>query len=172
MMEMKEIPLTQGKIALVDDEDYTSLSCFNWHCSHGYARRGIGQHKGRRMAVLMHRVIADKVFNGIPVNCEVDHVDRNTLNNQRHNLRLCTHRQNGKNVSNSKSSSGFRGVRKRNKKWAAQIACDGTLKHLGTFDTAEAAAEAYDVAAQELHGEFAVLNCPDCISVDAFLRKG
>jgi len=150
---MKTIPLTQGKVALVDDEDYEFLNQFTWYGaeSHGlwYAETKIS---GKN--VKMHRLL-------IPDAQMVDHEDQNGCNNQRHNLRPCTNSQNlanrGPTVNNT---SGYKGVDwfERDQKWRARIMCKGTYSHLGYFDCKIKAAKAYNYAAKCLFGEFAKLN--------------
>lgn len=92
---------------------------------------------------------------------ETDHVNGNPLDNRRENLRSCTRTENVHNTRmNHDNKSGFKGVywNKRAKKWYAQIANNGKHHHLGTFNTAQEAAVAYNAVAHELHGEFAKPN--------------
>lgn len=151
----KEIPLTQGKVAIVDDDAHKELSQYNWHFVRGYAQRWawVG---GKRKKIYMHRVVL-----GTPEEMQTDHRDGNKLNNQRDNLRVCTPSENrcnrGRTIVNT---SGFKGVtwdRSRNK-WKAQVELLKNKINVGRFDTAEAAARAYDEAAKKLHGQFAKLN--------------
>ena len=88
---------------------------------------------------------------------QVDHKNRNGLDNRRDNLRLATH---GQNLANSKthSESGFKGVEKNKHRFYASISIDGKTKKLGGYDTPEEAARAYDEAALEQFGEFARIN--------------
>lgn len=144
---MKEIPLTQGKFALVDDSDYEWLSKIKWCFDGRYAARGQnGKH------ILMHREI-----NQTPGGMDTDHINGNGLDNQRKNLRSCTHSQNRMNVARQvNNTSGYKGVTwfKRDSKWMAYIKVDGKQIHLGLFDTIEEASIAYQTAAMRLHGEF------------------
>lgn len=152
---MKTIPLTQGKIALVDDADYELVMRFKWsaHCIKGkfYAVTNSGR-------LHMHRLIS-----GVPGR-NVDHKNGDGLNNQRFNLRPSTTSQNGMNRGKQRNNtSGFKGVTRSGKKtqpWMAQIKLNRKLIHLGCHKTAEAAARAYDVRASVLFGAFAVLNFP------------
>jgi len=153
---MKEIVLTQNKVALVDDDDYNWLSRWRWHaCRYGglwYAMRN-SRENGKWRKILMHRVIlGDKV-------AEItDHKDRNGLNNQRSNLRPCTRSQNTAN-SQRKSRAGFKGVEQKSRnRWRAMIGIKEGRKNLGSFKSPEEAAKAYDEAAIERYGEFAILN--------------
>ena len=153
---MKEIQLTQGKVALVDDEDYEYLNQFKWHVSNdNYARRTIYKDKLYK-ALFMHREIM-KVSKGLLV----DHINGNSLDNRKLNLRICTNSQNlmnrGKNKNNT---SGYKGVRliNSNKKWRAQIQYKKIFYHLGCFEKRIDAAKAYNEAAIKFHGEFANLN--------------
>jgi hypothetical protein len=150
---MKEIPLTQGKFALVDDEDFEWLSQWRWHFDHkGYAIRDTQEH-----TIYMHRLIAN-----IPEGLFTDHINGNGLDNRRKNLRPCNTAQNSANQRIRKdNTSGYKGVTwdTERKIWAAQCHTVGR-KHifLGRFENIEDAARAYDKKAIELHGEFARTN--------------
>jgi hypothetical protein len=159
---VKTIPLTQGQVALVDDADYEWLSAFNWYAWRRpggtfYALRKVRDPRGGWTNLRMHRAI-------LPDGPETDHRNRNSLDNQRHNLRPATRSQNMANIGRPKTStSGFKGVgwHKASGKWAAHICVEQHQHHLGLFSDAEAAARAYDKAAIESFGEFACLNFPD-----------
>ena len=154
---MKEILLTQGKVALVDDEDFEVLNKVKW-AAHKmsnifYAARNGTPINGKQKTILMHREILRP-----PKELHVDHVDHNGLNNQRHNLRIATRSQNmhnqGKRINNT---SGYKGVcwDKQNKKWRTQIKLNGKIIFLGYFPTKEDAHTAYVKACHKYHGEFA-----------------
>ncbi len=156
---MKKIPLTQGKYALVDDEDYDYLNQWKWYAAKGnstyYAFRGTKTKKGQR-TVRMHRVIMNTSKRQ-----EVDHIDHNGLNNQRSNLRNCTFKQNQANKIKKKNCySKYKGVYWFNKvkKWASYIRINGVLKYLGTFSSEIEAAKTYNNEAKKTQGEFACLN--------------
>lgn len=157
---MKEIRLTQGEIAFVDDEDFEYLNQWEWHTVKykytNYARRR-PLINGKLTTINMHRQIMKT-----PINMEVDHIDHNGLNNQKSNLRNCTHRQNAMNNS-SRGSSKYLGVsivgRGRQKGMiSAEIKMNYRKIHIGVFSTEIEAAKAYDKKAKELFGEFANLN--------------
>jgi len=158
---MREIPLTQGKFALIDDEDFNILSVWKWHLNNGYAsstasaaeQRSAGS--GKVIRISMHRVLAGLSYDDVRV---VDHIDGNKLNNQRANLRVCSNSQNLQNRgAQANNSSGFKGVtwNKRDRRWHARISVGPKNKHLGTFRSAAEAGEAYRAAALLFHGEFA-----------------
>jgi hypothetical protein len=156
-----KIPLTQGKFAKVDPEDYIWLSQFKWYCNNrphtSYAIRNAGEGKERRK-VLMHREIMDT-----PGHLVCDHINRHGLDNRKKNLRNCTKGENNLNQGGERNSaSKYKGVywKKDTKKWAACIKKGGKRKHLGYFDDEAEAAKAYDDAARRLHGQFAGLNFP------------
>lgn len=135
----KEIPLTQGKVVLVDDEDYDWLSRFKWYYSAvGYACRSTwdGEKRGREY---MHRAIMGDP-DGI-----VDHINRDTLCNTRANLRVTDRSGNGLNGNPKKNNkTGVIGVSfdPRRKKWSARIQIARRTIHLGRFATFEAAVQA------------------------------
>lgn len=157
---MKLIPLSQGLFSQVDDEDFERLNKYKWSASRTgdtfYAIRnnGYGKNQQRKM-IIMHREIMD-----FP-SSKIDHHDRNGLNNQKENLRICN---NSQNLCNSKlhknSTTGFRGVSfyKRTGKYRACICKNNNQHHLGYYITPEGAARSYNAAASKLHGEFAQLN--------------
>lgn len=157
---MKYIPLTNGQNAIVDDEDYDALIGYRWSFANGYARRTIyarGQGRIRKGASeIMHRVIMNA-----PRGMEVDHINRNRLDNRRCNLRLVTHTQNAWNRGGlgRNQSSQYAGVQKTtNGRWLARIMVNGTHIGLGTFGSEIEAARAYDNAARKYRGEYALLN--------------
>lgn len=148
----KTIPLTRGRVALIDDDDFEFISQWKWYCdSKGYAARYAG-----RKTILMHRVITNA-----PQGMDVDHINRISCDNRRSNLRVCTHAEN---MANSKTyttnDSGYRGVywNKLEKKWKAKIQVAGKPIHIGTFVDEKEAALAYDKVAKAMLGKFARLN--------------
>ncbi len=158
---MKHILLTQGQHALVDDWNYDYLNQWKWCASkHGktfYAIRKAWRPDGRRTTVRMHRVL----LNLNDPKIETDHRDNDGLNNQEHNIRVATRVQNCRNRRKRiNSRSRFKGVSWHTQvlRWMASIHTDGRHIYLGLFDSEVAAAEAYDAAAKQYFGEFAVLN--------------
>ena len=154
---MKEIPLTRGLVALVDDEDYETLCRFKWHAHKtGYALRKVKSPiNGLWTRVSMHREILKMPFGD---GRDVDHIDGNRRNNTRSNLRVCSRSENQQNRgANSNNTSGYKGVfwKEDHKKWGACINRNYKRKHLGYFSSAKEAHDAYCRAANELHGEFA-----------------
>jgi hypothetical protein len=152
---MKMIPLTQGKAALVDDADAYLVSRYKWFAVFDGHNWYAATKKNSRQ-LRMHNLLTTP-----PEGMEVDHEDRNGLNNQRSNLRVCAHRNNGRNrAMNSDNTSGFKGVswKKREGGWCAQITISPIVKWLGLFDDKKEAAKAYDAAAELHFGEFAITN--------------
>jgi len=157
---MKTIPLTQGKFALVDNQDFTKLSRYKWCAARRrgtfYAERYIRVSDTEKILISMHRV----VLNPAP-NKKVDHKDGNGLNNTRDNLRVATEAQNKRNQKKYKNNtSGYKGVtfsrnNRGSKKWTARVQLDGKSHFLGHFVTPEEAYSAYCAGAVRLHGEFA-----------------
>lgn len=157
---MKTILLTQGKFALVDDEDYRWLSRWKWYSlrqrGNFYAIRNKGKRPNRNK-LLMHREILNaQEYQGI------DHKNHNGLDNRKINLRICTKNQNQHNrLPNKKSSSKHKGIywdKSYTKKWHAQIQFNHRRIFLGRFSNEIEAAKAYDQKAKELFGEFAYTN--------------
>lgn len=150
---MKEIPLTKGKVAIVDDDMYEYLMQWKWYCStQNRAVRTTGDGKNQKM-IYMHREILKT-----PDGMETDHVSMDTLDNRRENLRISTRAQNSANKKKySTNTSGYKGVSwdKRARKWIAQITINYKNRRLGHFDNPESAAKAYMDAAKEGFGSFA-----------------
>ena len=153
----REIPLTQGYVAIVDDDMYEYLMQWKWTYSNGYAVRAdkSGWSRGQ---VLMHRVVAQA-----PDGIDVDHKDLDRLNCTRENLRLASRSQNGANrPATKRNTTGYKGVQPSGnaykRPYRAEIRFLGKNIYLGSFETAEEAARAYDAKAVELFGEFAYTN--------------
>lgn len=152
---MKQIPLTQGKVVLVDDADYEYLSQWKWNFNGWYAVRNSATLFGKRKTIYMHCEIVPH-----PDGFQTDHIDLDRLNNQRSNLRIATVSQNnGNREASFNNRSGFKGVYRREKnRFVAEIKIDNKRIYLGSFDSAEEAARAYDAKARELRREFARTN--------------
>ena len=153
---MKEIKLTQGKVALVDDDDFEALSQFKWYANKiGKTFYVVRKSKddGKWKTIYMH--------NEIMCGKGIDHMDGNGLNNQRSNLRFCTHQENMMNQrKQGNRSSIYKGVSffKRDNNWEAYININRKRIRLGNFDSEVESAKAYNDKAIELFGEFANLN--------------
>lgn len=152
---MKHIELTQGKFALVDDDMYDYLTCWDWHFSGGYAKRN-DYDNGKTKIVRMHHFVLP-----LEKGRMTDHINGNGLDNRRENLRLVTKSQNMMNRGLQKnSSSGFKGValHKPTGKWRAYIGKDGKHIHLGLFEDIKKAAYAHNEAVFKYHGKYGKLN--------------
>lgn len=162
---MKKIALSRGLFALVDDDDYEFLNQWKWYARkdrhnyyalrNDYKRLDAGVYYQK--TIFMHRLIMAVSESHILV----DHRDNDGLNNQKNNLRICTHQENSMNKKKRvKSSSVYKGVtwHKRIKRWEAQIQFKGKHYHLGFYDVESEAADAYDSASKKHHGDFAKNN--------------
>jgi len=155
---MKEIPLTQGKVALIDDEDFVLIKSHKWHAHfdgrNWYSITNIKDNR-KRTTLRMHRLILDAKYGE-----EIDHRDGNGLNNTRANLRFCTNNQNQANRRKRKDHkySNHKGVTYNGRQWRSKIRHNYEVINLGHFDTEEGAARAYNKALKKYHGDFAKLN--------------
>lgn len=160
---MKKIPLTKGYEAIVDDEDYDSLSKFNWSVNQTKERKyavRITTKNYKQTAVMMHRTVMNP-----PEKMVVDHINRDSLDNRKENLRICTRKENSVNRCASKGSmSKYLGVSKDKdkdngkKRWRARLQNGDKNFTSKRFYTEEEAALAYNEMAIMHHGKFASLN--------------
>ena len=159
---MKTVPLTQGQVAIVDDEDFERISAHKWNAAWNestksfYAQSNVAGGLRRQRTIIMHRMIM-----GASRGQEVDHRNRDTLDNRRRNLRLCTQAQNTLNRGIQRNNtSGFKGVKKHTQcnRWMACVQLNRRRLYLGLFANPKDAAVAYDEAVVRVHGEFAVAN--------------
>ena len=168
-----EIQLTQGKTAIFDDEDKDLIVNNKWYTKNNsgffYAVRTDRSVKPRR-TVFMHRLVLGvtdpKVF--------VDHINHNTLDNRKCNLRACSHAENMQNGIKTKKNktSQYKGVSFRVQRrngvvvhtgWLSQIGYQGKTVYAKLFKCEKEAALAYDKIAPKYFGEFASLNFPQTI---------
>jgi len=177
---MKLIELTQGRVAIVDDEDFGWLSKWKWHYHrdkakrNGYAER-TACNRNHRQTILMHVAILKrrKLWkSGI----QVDHINTCGCDNRKENLRLATRSGQTANIGcRSNNSSGVTGVywRKDRSKWCAYIRIDKKKKHLGNFNKMKDAVAARYQAEIKHFGEYRhdstnvcplgnTGKCPDC----------
>lgn len=134
---------------VVDECDYQRLNAYRWWSvdmgGYVYAFTKID---GKRVG--MHRLIVRA-----PEGKVVDHINGDTLDNQRSNLRVCLQSENMRNrKQSSHSSQPYKGVEACKGRWRARITVDGKRRHLGLFDLPEDAHKAYAAASKALHGEF------------------
>jgi hypothetical protein len=142
---MRKIKLTQGKVALVDNEDFNGLNKYKWYAQKGglhtyYAGRKTLLPNGKQVAIYMHREIL-----GTPQTLLSDHINGNGLDNQRNNLRVVTARQNRQNLHSGNRTSAYPGVswHKHGGKWTAQLGVKDTVMYLGLFASEKQAFDAY-----------------------------
>lgn len=163
---MKFIPLTLGKTAIVDDEDFERISLHRWafNSQGGYAVRKGCKRKGEPRTVQMHREILHA-----PKGCQIDHINGNGLDNRKANLRIADVQRNAFNRGkpNVPCSSQYKGVFRRKNKpsWYARIKyCDRHVE-LGAYSSEALAAAIYNYAARIFFGEFRRENSSDEIPV-------
>lgn len=143
---MREIQLTYGKIALVDDEDYKRVNQYKWSINRGYAQARVNGG-----TVLMHRFILGAKSD----NCDIDHINGNRSDNRHENLRLATRTQNNANSKKRLNTlSKYKGVTRHRNKW--QVYVNG--EYIGKYDDEREAAETYDRIAVRIWGEYARTN--------------
>jgi len=168
---MKQIILTKGQVTFLDDEDYLEFSKYKWHASYDlagkvyYAARKAKRQDGKPTTIKLAREIM--IFNKYDVsNRMVDHINGNTLDNRKINLRVCTNSQNQCNKSKQRNNtSGYKGVHRlkiktKNKMyeyWVAKIKLNNRDIYLGTFKDNVQAYKSYVEASKKYHGEYARL---------------
>jgi hypothetical protein len=158
---MKKIPLTQGKVAVVDEEDYAELLKHKWYASQGgrttYAKRDVRKNDSRQ-TIYMHR----EIMSPLP-SLQIHHINHNGLDNRKSNLCICTQSQNSQSkIPQTSGASQYKGVyrHKNNGKWRSAITHNKKRFYLGVFSSQVQAAKAYDDKAFELFGDFAYPNFP------------
>ncbi len=161
----RRIPLTKGKFAIVDPDDYGRLSKYKWHVTKNtntfYAKRNprVGR-KVKAPSIYMHRQIIN-----VPAGFVIDHINHNGLDNRKTNLRLATRAQNNRHTKKPKNKchSNYKGLywHRRDRVWHVRITANGITRHVGYFKDEIEAAKAYDRAAKKYHGRFAALNFHD-----------
>jgi hypothetical protein len=159
---MREIPLTQGKVALVDDEDFERINQHKWYLrkfkGRLYAERDT---RPKRQKIKMHREVLRLKYGEDKI---IDHRNHNGLDNRRCNLRICTNAENTHNqrAQTRQKTSKYKGVHwnKKDHRWHAQIKYNNKIYHLGTFIYEVDAAKIYDRRAIELFGDYACPNFP------------
>lgn len=157
---MKTITLTKGYQAIIDDEDFERVSQIKWYAQvtrkYVYGAHRWSKSKGGKLLYL-HRFILRLESNDF-----IDHINHNTLDCRKENLRVCNNRQNQWNGITPKKRSAkfskYRGVTFEGGKWRVRIRVGKIKKSLGSFDSEIAAAQAYNAEAKIVHGEFANLN--------------
>lgn len=147
---MIKIPVSGGHAAIVDDCDYFIISGFRWRIVGGYPTTSINL-----KTVKMHRLLLQPGEGRV-----VDHINGDTLDNRRSNLRVCQQSDNVKNRRKFGTHSRFIGVQPFRTGFAAKIRINGKNTYLGSAKTEDEAARIYDHFALQHHGPFARLNFP------------
>jgi len=145
-----KIALVNGGFCEVDADDFDYLSSFRWRKN----KAGYAVNTNSRKRIIMHRLIMNA-----PENKDVDHINRNKLDNRKENLRLCTQAENARNASiRTDNTSGYKGVAFNDNRWQATTKINGKRVYIGRYKTAKEAALAYDEVVRKLHGDFASTN--------------
>ncbi len=161
---MPTLSLSQGRVALVDAVDYVDLAAFHWRFArNAYAVR-YTTINDQRKTIFLQREIMQRILNGpIPIGLQVDHLNRDRLDNRRANLRLATRSQNQANKAPGQvnNTSGYKGVSAHDTAFEARIRVNREGLYLGRYNDPVTAARVYDAATRLFNGDFAGLNFPD-----------
>jgi urocanate hydratase len=149
---MKIIMAYHGESLLIDDDDFDRLNQFKWSLND----KGYAQNRIHGSSIYMHQAVIGYAPKGMMIH----HKDENKLNNQKSNLEFVRRGTHKHHHTKTKATSGVRGVSMHGSKFQARIYEHGSEIYIGTFDSWEKAAHAYDKKARELHGDNAVLNFP------------
>jgi len=152
---VKRIPLTRGKFAIVDDNDFGWLSRFSWCAYQTRSTNTVKFYAGRSKGMFMHRLIMNPSKDQV-----IDHINRDSLDNRRSNLRICTKSKNSMNQAKTRGVSKYKGVNwdKYAKAWRASIFFNKRKLNLGNYHDEAEAAKVYNDKAKEVFGQFALLN--------------
>lgn len=152
---MKEISISKGFKAIIDDEDYFKIVQYNWHYSNGYARRGLSWSRNSGLK-RQYKPMQNEILE-CPIGLEIDHINHNRLDNRKSNLRIATRSQN---IINRKSYNITRNIRKESKYEAyyCYLTVNKKTITIGSFKTPHQASLAYDLWAKDIYGEFAITN--------------
>jgi hypothetical protein len=154
---MIEISLTQGYTALIDDEDYDLVSQYKW-CTQITGTKYYAVSRTSRLNDAnkkQHRIYMHRLILNPPKKTEIDHIDGDGLNNQKNNIRVCSHKENQRNqLKHKDGKTGYKGLYYRDGKY--EVYANHT--YIGSFIDEIDAAKAYDIAAKKYFGEFANLN--------------
>ncbi len=164
-MNTVEIPLNQGKVAIIDVGDAPLVAGYKWYAKWGrgtwYVQAYVPGTAQKRRYILLHRLLLGLT----DPKQKVDHWDGDGLNNRRKNLRRATDKQNAQNRRKRRTSfhryKGTYPTQNKANPWRAIIQVNGKRLNIGVFPTEKSAARACDSAAREHFGEFARLNFPD-----------
>lgn len=155
---IRHIALTKNQFSVVDAEDYECINAFAWqakwdaHTKQFRAERSIRLESGKRRSLGMHRQIM-----GDPEGLLVDHMNHNTLDNRKINLRTCTQSQNSMNRRvRSHNKLGLKGVSKMGNRYSAHVTTNGKKTYLGCFKSPELAYAEHIRASKQVHGEFSI----------------
>ncbi len=160
----RKIPLTQGKYAIVDVEDYEQLIKYNWGVENNHMTRYASRKRlTSDVNCLVARIKMHRQIINVPEGKFVDHINHNGLDNRKTNLRIVSQEQNDWNRRKRRGNytSKYKGIRKKDGKWHVRISHKKIRLYLGAFDDELAAARAYDAKAKELFKEYACLNFPE-----------
>jgi len=150
----KKVPLGNGQFAIVDDEDFDLVNQYVWQCHKGGGKYG-ERHQYAVTRLRMHRLVMN-----CPKGMVVDHINGDTLDNRKSNLRICTNAENQQNTNSRGGTSKFKGVSfsTKKKRWKGCFMWQGKVYYVGSFDNEEEAARAVDRKRREVCGGFSKAN--------------
>lgn len=155
---MKTIPLTQGYFTKVDDDDYEKFAIYRWYAD-ASRKTEVRAVRSINNGIKMRRVTLSRVIMHAKPDERVDHINHDTLDNRKENLRICTQKENCWNrVKQKGSASQYKGVGRAGNGWKASITVNGKFLYLGYFKTEIEAARQYNKAAKKYHKDFAYIN--------------